>query len=481
MKKWNAFYKNYYIMLQESFSFLLALEFMITAAALTPQWFLCLAIVPMAYIIYRGKMFKLPYSQYIGTMLYLLILAEIYRSFSYAHSFLFVKQTLPGKVAMIEAFALLWIYQFYLEKINGAEILRYLGKKLRILFYLLIPLTFLQHIRIYYPRFLPLALWASCITAYLLQKLIKEEILRGEFLLLALIAALISIGVPLTLSDPKIVSPASAAVLAGVLFLGFLLWYERAFNRPGYAKNPLKILFAASWIYFAASVFLVVYSLSRNLQIAVIASGFFFIWLIRYQPLFPSVRPLWRLFYQTGKLSIMLAIILLTQSTISLTHYSLTRSIISLVGIGCLVFMIYFKPHVYRLLRNHSQQRRPATRNGDLWAVHILILIVCINTLLIMNNTLAQPLISIFILLHAIFLLFHARYESYHSLFKLALLLFGGVIIKVILYDMVGFTVFQKIIAFMIMAAILLGTAYVLQQQNVLQLHKPVRISKTPT
>ncbi|MGA1824324.1 MAG: hypothetical protein ACMUIP_06620 [bacterium] len=80
-----------------------------------------------------------------------------------------------------------------------------------------------------------------------------------------------------------------------------------------------------------------------------------------------------------------------------------------------------------------------------------------------------------------IFLLFHARYPSYHSLYKLALLLFTSVIIKVILFDMVGFTVFQKIIAFMIMAAILLGAAYVLQKQDLLQPPTSARSSQNLT
>lgn len=472
MNALDRFYKNFYLVMQESFSFLLALEFMISAAAITSQWFLCLVLFPMLYIIYRGKKLSLPYSQYLGTGLYFLLLVEISRSFSIVHSFLFVKQTPACKVAIIEAFALLWAYQFYLEKIKGNETLLSLGEKLRTLFYLLIPVSFLQHVMVYYQSFFPLALWGSSITAYLMQKLIKKRVLRAEFFLLTLIAAILSIVIPLRDAVTELVSPASAALLAGTLFCSFLLWYEGAFDRQRYVKSPLQILFNVSWIYFAAVIFLLVYTISNNLQLSGLAAGFFWIWLIRYQPLFLSVRPLFRFFYHTGKLLIIGSIIFLTKSSLHLINYNPIRSGISLIGIGSLIFLVYFNPHLYRFLGDNRDKKNLTMRNCDLWLVHIFILIVYINSLLMMNNSLVQPLISIFLLIHAIFLLFHSRYVSYRPLSKLALVLFAAIVVKVILFDMVGFTQFQKIIAFMIMAAILLGTAYILQKQNLMQPHK---------
>ncbi len=70
------------------------------------------------------------------------------------------------------------------------------------------------------------------------------------------------------------------------------------------------------------------------------------------------------------------------------------------------------------------------------------------------------------LVLHATILLMLTLKENFEGLLKLSVIVFAGAAIKVLMFDMADFSLIQKIIAFMIIGAMLLGASYLYQKMQ---------------
>ena len=74
------------------------------------------------------------------------------------------------------------------------------------------------------------------------------------------------------------------------------------------------------------------------------------------------------------------------------------------------------------------------------------------------------PITSVMLIVHAVYLLFYSTINIMRRLIPL----YGGIFaiagLKIIFYDMRGFSIFEKIIAFTVIGLILLVSAFVMQK-----------------
>ena len=127
-----------------------------------------------------------------------------------------------AKVALSLAFLECWLFAEYYRRIGRSNSLANLAEKLRLGFYLIIPLAFLPSILKHYIEFSALAIWCSAMIAYLLGRLVKHPFIRTQSLLLFASAALYNLGFYIDFYHNQLVLTCLSTLLGLGLFSYFL-------------------------------------------------------------------------------------------------------------------------------------------------------------------------------------------------------------------------------------------------------------------
>jgi hypothetical protein len=95
---------------------------------------------------------------------------------------------------------------------------------------------------------------------------------------------------------------------------------------------------------------------------------------------------------------------------------------------------------------------------------HLCLTSIYLSIIYLYEAKLTSPLISILLVIHGTNLLFHTLKTQYLWLMPICIGYFVIATSKVLLWDISGFTVLQKVIAFMFIGCILLGSAFQFQK-----------------
>ncbi len=447
----------------EALSLCMATVFLVTSIYFFSPYFLLLGILPLFYLIHRGYKYKLPFTHSLGLAHIGLIVIQITLSIQDANSFRFAEQSLPGKTALLEAFALLAGLQYFYENFAPQSGWLYHAKKLRILFFFLLPILLLPPIFRRVPELFPLALWFSYIASYYIASWKKHPVLKSESLVLYGIATLYSMIYALVNMPSSFINTAALALYLGPIIGFFILSREKGRSRTGVKLSWCSTIFTVWYIHIGVVIAAIIFITISRIDIALLLLAFYFIYLSLKPEPYPALRDILRPLFYFG-FFILAAIIV--AHTIFIENYMNTWLII---GINIIALIILFKSshneedmHLLILGRNKTTQHNNWIK--DIWITHILTFLTYSSAIQLITGDEMGPVLTIALVIHATFILFKSLNETYKSVLHLATILFGITVIKIFMHDLAGFSVIQKITAFMVIGVILLGAAYKFQQ-----------------
>ena len=158
------------------------LSFWATAALLVAGFFylgefaINLSPILLLALVYWGYQNGLRLTERLGMWMYGLLIWGYMRSTGEVDSFRFTDQTLPGKLALIEAFGLMWLLQAYYEWLMPKNPRLLLVSFMREVFYILLPVAWLPSVARHFPEYLPLALVISAGMSFLMSGVLGEKL-----------------------------------------------------------------------------------------------------------------------------------------------------------------------------------------------------------------------------------------------------------------------------------------------------------------
>lgn len=447
----------------EASSLWMAVVFFVVSIYFVSPYHLLLGIIPLFYLIHRSYKFSLPFTHSLALAHIGLIIVQITLSIQDANSFRFTEQSLLGKIAIVEIFFLLAGMQYFYERFAAQSTWLYYAKKLRIIFFFLIPILLLPTILRRVPEYFALALWCSYIVSYYIASWKKHSVLKSESLALYAVATIYSIIYALTNMPSSLLGTTALALYLGPIIGFFILWKEKGTTRLSVKNSWCTNIFTAWYIHVGIVVSAIIFVTISRLDVALFALSSYFIYLSMRTDTLPALRNILRPLFYIGFFTLSAMIVI---HTIIIDHYpnawlSIILNIFSLV----ILFKVSHDTKlIHLLILGKNKIIRQNNWSKDIWFSHILTLFTYATVIYMISGDWLGPVLTIALVIHATFILFKSLNESYKSILHLATILFGMTVLKIFMHDLEGFSLIQKIMAFMVIGVILLAAAYKFQQ-----------------
>ncbi len=454
----------------EFFSVFISAGFLLTVALLwlPGVWFL--SLLPICFLIFRSQRKNLPYSEWIGLAHYGLWSIPITLSIYATSEWGFMDQTLMGKAARIMAFLSLWLIpQFYARfcpQARGAAE----AVKLERFFFLCLPLCFLPSVIRHQPDYLPLAIWLSAAIALAQYHYQRGSILKNEFRFLVVLAALGNCLAGLIFVSNHWPSQAFSGLALGTLFFAGLMAYERRLQRSPQQAGPafemqqsLHALASFGLYYFGIALSLGIYAWSLNQGLGLASGLLYFSLLLHYQqPLRLLRKSYFAVYHLCWAFLVSLGFWGLPAVLGLAPAYNplLKTAFLILGGISGAALVYRSSAPIRAVWLN----LRPIPKEIYFWGYHLYLCFCYVQLYSLWLPEFMGPAISISGVLQATILLFQTLQARYRPLLSLSIVCFGIAGVKIVFFDMQGFSMIQKILAFMVIGALLLGGAYQYQK-----------------
>ncbi|MCY4044111.1 MAG: hypothetical protein OXE99_03400, partial [Cellvibrionales bacterium] len=131
--------------------------------------------------------------------------------------------------------------------------------------------------------------------------------------------------------------------------------------------------------------------------------------------------------------------------------------------------LVYKRSRASRLIWTSTFLNQSAV----IWGHHLLAMTTYMGLLkLVLPQMVFQPMVSVALVLQATFVLFQHAKRSGAGLIWLSVGLYALSSLKILLVDMQGFSLIQKILVFILIGLAMLGAAYLYQKINVRNYNK---------
>lgn len=458
----------------ESGSLWAVLIFYTTVFYFRPGPALIVSPLPMFILIYWGSRKALPFTHLLGYVCYALILVQIRQSVSVTHSGYYSDQILFGKIAMVEAFLILWFLQYFYDRwldTAGKGVREFIGT-VRQSFYLLCPLVLIMPIQRHLPAFVPPALWGAVAISFAMRERLKLDVLRYEFYILVACAVLWASLRYFTGMNHGLWSPNGLALLAGIVFLVFLMLFKKGYTAQAGHRSEYRSLFRSTYYYGGWCLFL--------LSAFAIYNG-------RYGPIYAC--PLTALYFiilasLRSRIYVLESdfpfIIRLTQVLILLSLLGVLAAHVDHVpvGIGLPVFVVLIAIGIllYRFITTghdfyavptvapSGKLQHPMPWVFDLHLFHSMVLMTYFAIFHYLTGQWLGPMVTVALVFHGISLVFQTIRPRYQLLNRLSIVLFAIAGLKLFAHDLADFSLIQKVMVFIVSGAAMLISAYYFQR-----------------
>ena len=431
--------KTLYRIYKEVVPVFISSVFIVSMFTLLGNWGFPLAIVPLFGLVYWSKFYKTSTTVWFGYAHLSLLLIGMIVSMVEQGSVHFSDQLLFAQVSVVFLIASLWGLKSFF-KIVGLESSSSfsLANALRVVFFCLIPLLFVQFARKIDVKLIGSAVWISVLIAYFLYQKLKYKALKIELIVLMILAFVYVVA----LLD-------SIGSIVGVVVLVAFVLLEKSYEKEHLKKSIFEVLLTLIPYLTLALLWFVVYGFSHEN---------------------PSVA------FSVIAVSALVAVYFKDKlALVEVSYVSMIRfSVVTLVlGFGCCLFnevgvvplfaiayvvllgiLLYNKKAWYNL-------EKEMNRWNFTFVIHQLFIIMTIVTLLdLFTIDLLGPLSSVLLVVNAIVLVFIALKEGRPFINKVSMFMFGAALLKIISFDISDFSMVQKVIVFLILGVLLLGASY---------------------
>lgn len=428
-------------------------------------------IFPMMYLIYRSKTENLPVTEIFGISHFLLLAVPMLTSAGLVESLYFSEQLPIGQIARVEAFLCLYLIAEFYRRFHPESRFQGFVHRLRLAFFSIIPVCFLPGVWYHYGFFFPFAVWISAGICLGLCCWLRYDILFEELKGLVIGASIISSGACAMVQFFGWQGHGFLALGTGLGFFSFILlrWQGLKQEPSGSAgflalREKFGIFFSLSFYYLGIFMFILIYGSLGSAPLALAASTLYFCFLAARLPLLVPLK-------NNGV--ILYVIVGMSAAAMTLAHLAAGPDNFS-SGIAGLLFRYgvlgIFSLSLYGVLIHHRKPHLQAVleRLGKpirhFQVFHILSCLTYLGVLAQWFKAAFGPAFSVALVLHATILLFLTLKHRFRALISLAVVLYATAAVKIIFFDMNEFSLVQKMIAFIIIGALLLGAAYKYQR-----------------
>lgn len=423
--------------IQEIVPVWLATVYFMVGYHLVGDWIFNLSIIPLFGFIYWKKQFETKLTDILGLLHLFVILFGLLLSIVKTGSVHFSDQKLYAQLILVELMAVFWGLKLFYQKVKMENETTFaISKSLRVAFFALIPLLFINLIRKHYLPFIEIGFWLGTLITYFLFKNLKYSALKIEFYVLTLASFLIGY----TELD-------SLGILSGIVFIILIVALEKAIAytqlQTSVFKSYIKLLPFVLVILIGTFIFSFDY---ENISLSLSVGALLLFGMVYF---YDKIGPV----FDSKNLMFKIAGVINLLALLSLVIFQFPIPLL-ISSVNVIIFSI--------ILKNKKDW---FVAKGNSWSVSILLnqiqyVIIYLFILFMFGINLEGPMTSILLTLHAIVLLFVAMKNQIKILNKLSIVLFVIALIKVIFHDISDFGLVQKIIVLIILGLILLGASY---------------------
>ena len=416
-----------------------------------PQALLVSALIPMFLLFYRAAQERLVATELLALAHYGALTGEVVRGISLSGSFLFIDQPFVSQVARIEGYLALWLVaRFYRARFTHG-VYYPLMPWLRELFFLLLPVLFLPGVARRAPEWFPLAMWLSAGVAWLLQRQVALRYIAYEHRLLAASAAIVAV-VTAWADYHGAESYGIASLFLGLGYFIAVSIAEGGFVRRDTANFLYQPIFVGAVYYLGITIAAVGFMASERLLLGLGLAALYFAAVLCRRPVLLPLRR-WMLGIYTAVHLLAFVVCLWGIDSPSLILLIVTWAM--LVALGFI--QLSGHPHC-RLVRLHDTG---PVRHG---LFHLDVLFAYLATTVFLLGEMSGAATSVFLVVHATAVLFLTLRPRWRDQLWISLTLYSFATLKVLGYDMAGFSTVEKILAFLAIGVVLVGGAYQYQK-----------------
>ena len=317
------------------------------------------------------------------------------------------------------------------------------------MFYVLVPLLFLPKVVREFTPYLPIALWGSAAIAWLLFRGVGSMPLRIEAVVLALGSSAFTLAACASDYFGLTAMHSYWSLGIGLGFFAILGYVECAFQSV--AGHPLRAILITTGYYVGGVIFAVVFAGSGSLSLAAALTAGYFAFIASGQLRSSFVRPMVAVAY-------LLTIVFASAAIVAAFDSDDAAIALAFYELGALCtwgYLLYRKLPAARLGR-----RKFGGAIVQQWCWHGLIALAYISVNGALFGDPVGPATSVCLVVHATGVLFLTLQPQWQPLVRLVVTLFVAAGLKIVLYDMADFSTVEKIVAFMVIGAVLLAAAY---------------------
>jgi hypothetical protein len=406
-------------------------------------------------LLYLAARDKLKLTELLAWIMILPLLGQVSYGMMISGSVSFGEQPSYAQFARIELFlSLLLAYYWYRRYFADSPIIK-LVYWLQLLCFILLPLIFLPKVLRDFESYFSLALWGSCFISLLSARLLSNRILIFEAKLLTLAAFLIT-----ALSCIMELWQGFLALLIGALLMLTLIYRYSQMDKI--TQLVVRLPWRLSPFYFALVPAVAVQTLMQfwqgNWGIVAAVLCAYFVLLISRRPIPAALRSGFAIAYTLIFISAVTPLLIHSQLDFSLTTQSLLYSLSEALVLIILGKFIQAEGSAVRLYK--ARLSLSVLNSG--W--HILLALSYLLWSYQFSTVIAAPLSAILMVIHGSWLMFISLQVKQGKMIRLAGGLFVLTCAKVLLVDMASFEILQKVIAFMVIGAILLSVSFFYQK-----------------
>jgi hypothetical protein len=141
-----------------------------------------------------------------------------------------------SKLALTVLYLELWLFAEFYRRFYKAGRLAVHAETMRILFYFILPLSFLPSVFKWHSEYLALATWASALISYALGRLVKDKVLRLETIFISVAACFVSI-IIFILNVRSYFELSLMGLIFGALYYCYFIYSQRKGLHPSVEKK----------------------------------------------------------------------------------------------------------------------------------------------------------------------------------------------------------------------------------------------------
>ena len=432
------FENSFYNFIQEIVPVWLASVYFMIGYHFVGNWVFNLSIIPLFGFIYWKKLFDTKLTDLLGFLHLFLLGFGLLLSVVETGSIHFSDQSVYAQLILVEIMAVFWFLKLFYQKVKMENETTFaISKNLRVTFFVLLPLLFINIIRKQYFDLIEVGLWIGTLITYLLFRKLKYSALKMEFYILSFLSFLICFS-----------EWDSIGMLAGLLFIVLIVSLEKSIV---YAQLQNSVF--TSYIKLLPFIFTILvgsFIISFDIEytdLSLSVSALLLFGMVYFYdkigPVFDNKKVIFRIAGIVNLLSLLAIVVL--QSPVAL--------LISILNI--VVFSIILKNKKKWFVKTQTTS----------WSISMFInqiqyVISYLFILHMFHINIDGPMTSILLTIHAILLLFVAMKNQIKILNKISIALFVIALIKVIFHDINDFSLIQKISVLIMLGLILLGASY---------------------